>query len=929
MDTNRASTVTFLFTDIEGSTRLWEQYPEAMKPVLARHDLMLRQAVESNRGHIVKTTGDGCHAAFETAAGAVVAALAGQQALMADPWIEIQPQTLRVRMGVHTGEAEARSGDYYGSAVNRAARLMSISHGTQVLVSNSTAELVRDGLPTGTSLLDLGEHRLKDLIRPEHVFQLVHPALPSAFPQLKSLDAYPNNLPIQLTSFIGREREIGETKRLLSTARLVTLTGSGGTGKTRLALQVAADELPDFLDGVWLVELAPLSEAEMVLPALASALELGDMPGVLLLDLVTSYLHHRRLLLVLDNCEHLIDACAQLADHLLRLCPSVKILASSREGLGIAGEVTYHVPSLSLPTVDDLTPEALSSSEAAQLFVERATAVNPHFTLTAGNLAAIAQVCRRLDGIPLALELSAARIKLFTVEQIAARLDDRFRLLTGGSRTALPRQQTLRAMIDWSYDLLTEPERLLLRRLSVFVGGWTFEAADAVCSDLDVLTLLEQLVNKSLVGMEEFQDQARYALLETIRQYARDKLIESGETAAMRDRHFDYFLQITGQAAPGLLGSQAFEWFDRLAADYDNLRAAIEWGQEGRPEDTLLLAGNIIFFWVFRADDRLQAFTWLKDLLLRVEEQPTERPGSRRRLRARARGRIAISQLLLSQGDTPAATESFKVAIALERELGQELWLAIALGMAASLAIINGDLEGARQAAEESLSLSGVYDRRWLLISLPILMWIEHRLGNQARADQLRQEIRRCLEQVDHPMFMPIFLSLGIEARYQGRSEDARMYFREGLKIAQRLKSRSFVAAMESELAHLARGKGDLQQSKEAYRKLIYTWRELGQIAAVANILECFGYIAHREGEMERAVRLLGAAEKLRENIRVPMRDAERLEYDATVASLRGQLDAAAFDSAWAEGRAMDLERAIRYATTSVGETASPGDINL
>jgi predicted ATPase len=832
-----------------------------------------------------------------------------------------------VRMGVHTGEAEARAGDYFGSAVNRAARLMSIGHGGQVLVSNSTAELARDGLPTSTSLLDLGEHRLKDLIRPEHVYQLVHPALPTGFPPLKSLDAYPNNLPIQLTTFIGREREMAETKRLLSTARLVTLTGSGGTGKTRLALQVAAEELPDYPDGVWLVELAPLTEAEMVLPALTGALDLNDVSGIQMLDMVTNYLRHKRLLLILDNCEHLIDACARLANHLLRLCPSLKILASSREGLGIVGEVTYHVPSLSLPAYENLTSEALSSSEAALLFIERAIAINPHFALTTGNMAAVAQICRRLDGIPLALELAAARVKLFTVEQIAARLDDRFRLLTGGSRTALPRQQTLRALIDWSYDLLSEPERLLLRRLSVFLGGWTFEAAEAVCSDLDVLTLLEQLVNKSLVGMEENQDQARYEMLETIRQYARDKLIESGEIAALRDRHLDYFLRLSEQAEPGLRTGMVFEWFERLAADYDNIRAAIEWGREERPYDALLLLGNLAFFLVYRADDRQQALLWLKDLPAQMEDQLVGSPLSERQLRARSRARIAAGLLQIGQGDTPAASDSFQAAILIERRLGPSFWLAFALGMSASLAMMSGELDRARQAAEEALLLREKYDSRWLLIPLSILLGFEHRLGNQARADQIRQEIHLHLAEVDHPVIIPTFLMLGLDARLGGQFKDAQMYFSEGLKIAQQNKSKPFIAAIESELAHLARQSGDLETASQAYRKLIWQWVDLGHFPAVAHQLECFAYLAHGQGEMERIARLLGAAERLREEIHVPMRDLEQLEYDATLASLRSQLDQSAFDSAWAEGRLMDLERAITYATTTVGGSENLADI--
>ena len=572
MDSNAlAGTITFLFSDIEGSTRLWEQHPGAMKAALARHDDILRRSVTQHQGQIVKLTGDGCLAVFESASGAVLAALAAQQALQADAWDELKPQVVRARMALHTGEAEARGGDYFGPAVNRAARLMSAGHGGQVLLSAASAELLRDALPVGAGLLDLGEQRLKDLARPEHVFQLLHPTLPSNFPSLRSLDAFPHNLPVQLTSFIGREREMAEVKRLLATTHLLTLTGPGGTGKTRLALQLGAEMLgvADYADGVWLVELAALEHPGALPQAIAAAFCLGSMPGREPLDAVTDFLRDKRLLLILDNCEHLIDAVARLADHLLRASPRLKILASSREALGVTGEVAFRVPSLSLPEEgahgvgDDashMSPVELMACEAARLFVERATAVNPRFALTDRNAPAVAQICRRLDGIPLALELAAARVKVFTAEQIAARLDDRFRLLTGGSRTALPRQQTLRAAIDWSYDLLAEPERALLKRLSVFVGGWTFEAAEAICPGEDVLEALTQLVNKSLVVAEhradEREDGVRYRMLETVRQYARDRLLDAGvaEVAAARDCHLDYFLSVSEQAEPPLRG---------------------------------------------------------------------------------------------------------------------------------------------------------------------------------------------------------------------------------------------------------------------------------------------------------------------------------------------------------------------------------------
>jgi class 3 adenylate cyclase len=468
-----SGTVTFLFTDIEGSTQLWEKHPEAMKNALAKHDSIVRAAIESNAGAVIKTTGDGVHAVFETALDAVQAALIGQRALK-NPICDLQ---IKVRMGLHTGEAELRASDYHGQSLNRAARIMSVGHGGQVLLSSVTAELAREHLSADVTLLDLGEHRLKDLIRPEQLYQLLASDLPGEFPPLHSLNAFPNNLPSQLTSFIGRERELGEARKLLSSARLLTLIGPGGTGKTRLSFQLAADQLSDFKDGVWLVELAQLSGPSFILSTVASVLELHEVQGIQLIHVVVDYLRAKQLLLLLDNCEHLVEASAQIADQLLHACPQLKIIASSREALGIDGETVFRVPSLSLPG----TPShSLMDYEATRLFIDRASKAEPRFRLTDNNAPSITQICQRLDGIPLAIELAAARVKLFTPEQIAERLDDRFKLLTGGSRTALPRQQTLRALIDWSYQSLNEAEQRALRRLAAFSGGWTFEAAEAV-----------------------------------------------------------------------------------------------------------------------------------------------------------------------------------------------------------------------------------------------------------------------------------------------------------------------------------------------------------------------------------------------------------------------------------------------------------------
>ncbi|MGD2077298.1 MAG: adenylate/guanylate cyclase domain-containing protein, partial [Chloroflexota bacterium] len=593
--------VTFLFTDIEGSTRLWEQHPEAMGAALRQHDMLLRKVIEDNNGRVFKTMGDAFYAVFNEPSHALSAAHQAQTSMLAQDWGKTP---IRIRIAIYTGTAEARDNDYFGPPVNRVARLLSISHGGQILVSAATWALVQNRLPDELSLRDLDEHRLKDLERAERIYQLLGPDLPSDFPALKSVDYYPNNLPVQLTTFIGREKQISEVSQHLNQSRLVTLIGAGGTGKTRLAQQAAARLVQRFPDGVWLVKLAPLSDPALLPQTVASTLGVREEPNRSLTDTLESFLHSKEMLLILDNCEHLVQDCAELATSLLSSCPQLRILDTSREALGVAGEVIFLVPPMSLPPeAQNVGQRDLAQYEGVQLFMERAETALPGFKMTEQNAASILQVCRRLDGIPLAIELAAARLKLLQVEQIATRLDDRFRLLTGGSRTALPRHQTLRAMIDWSYDLLSKSERVLLERLTVFAGGWTLEAAEAICSGAlltrdDILDLLFQLINKSLVISDREQGvETRYQMLESIRQYGKEKLIESGEIEQMRDKHLDFYLTLIEKAEPELRGPEPARWYEMLETEHDNLRSALEWSKQAHEQAGLQLAGTLEWFW--------------------------------------------------------------------------------------------------------------------------------------------------------------------------------------------------------------------------------------------------------------------------------------------------------------------------------------------
>jgi predicted ATPase/class 3 adenylate cyclase len=583
-------TVTFLFTDLEGSTRLWEEHPQAMRAALARHDEILRGAVEAQGGVVVKSTGDGLHAAFASAESALLVAAAGQVGLAAERFEATG--ALRVRMGIHTGAGDSRDGDYFGPALNRAARLMAVAHGGQVLVSLATEELVRDSLPAELGLMELGEHRLRDLSRPERVFQLQGPGLRVDFPALASLDALPGNLPLQVSSFIGRERELARVARVLGEARVLTLTGVGGVGKTRLALQVAAEVLPRFREGAWLVELAPVRDLDEVVGAVAAVFGVTARSGQSLTASLVEFLGTKQLLLLLDNCEHVLEAVADLVDLVERSCAGVVVLATSREGLALDGERVMPVPSLAGPPADaDL--DATGRAEAVHLFVERARDVDPDFSLTAANAGAVAQVCRRLDGMPLAIELAAARVRTMNPTELLRGLDRRFETLAGGRRRAVQRHQTLRAAIDWSYELCSEPERRLLARLAVFAGGCTREAAEVVCAGPPIETrrvfeLLSALVDRSLVIAERDQPQTRYRLLETIREYGEERLAELDETDTLRDRHAEHYADFAGVNSERLRGPDQLEALRRLAAELENLLAAMNHAIDSQNVDLAL-----------------------------------------------------------------------------------------------------------------------------------------------------------------------------------------------------------------------------------------------------------------------------------------------------------------------------------------------------
>ena len=825
-------TLTFLFTDIEGSTRLWENFPGEMRVALARHDALLREVVTRQKGHVFKTIGDAFCVAFDAATDALNAALDAQHALAAEPWPENTP--IKVRMALHTGAVESRDNDYFGSTLNRVARTLATAHGGQVLLSHTTQEQVRNSLPASVTLRDLGLHQLKDLARPETLYQVEQPGLPSDFPRIRSLSTFPNNLPQQVTPFIGREREATELKALLQKNRLLTLTGSGGTGKTRLGLQVAAELLEQFPDGVWFVELAPLSHQSQVVQAVTSALKLTEQSDKSLSQLLVEALTHKRLLIFLDNCEHLLDACATLADALLRACPDVQLMASSREALGVVGEQTFRVPSLSMP--DPKRPQILESLlkyEAVQLFMDRAQLARPDFKVTQENAKALASLCCRLDGIPLAIELSAGRLRSLSIEEIDSRLNQRFRLLTGGSRTALPRQQTLRALIDWSYDLLNAQERALLCRLAVFTDGWTLEAAEAIApsspnnggtfEDWEVLDLLTSLVDKSLVVAEQDQAHTRYRLLETVRAYAAEKLSEQSDDALqIHRRHAEFFLAHAQKHLQQLRCAEEAEALAELTDDSANLRDALETAQE--LGESLLLGELALANGILQ-----QRHGFLNEAIEAIEL------GLGAPVQAALRAKLLLERAgLHADFKEPEAT----------RELVQE-----ALATSTRLQDVRGQAQG-----QNLLGQAAMQERDY----------------PQARAHY--QDALANFEAANDPVGVAIVQNnLGVLERRDARAAEAEPHFAEALRLRQGLSDRRGLAETLNNLGVLAFERAQWEQAAHYYREAIPHYEALRHTLGLGFMFANIGEVAENQQDFRKAARLYLVSISLLEQVRSPI----------------------------------------------------------
>jgi predicted ATPase/class 3 adenylate cyclase len=844
---------TYLFTDIEGSTRMWEENPAGMRPALARHDALSRAAIEGHRGVLVKRTGDGLHAVFGDPADALAATLELQLAL-ADPRATAGIQ-LNIRCGLHAGADEPRDGDFYGTAVNRAARIMSTAHGGQVLLSQVVASMVEARLPEKAQLLELGAVRLRDLASPERLYQLVHPKLRDKFPALRSLEATPNNLPQQLTSFVGREAELAQVKGLVAQYRLLTLLGVGGIGKSRLSLQAGADLIDDFPDGVWLVELAQITDPRLVPQAVASALGVKEAAGRPVSEALVKFFKDRRLLLILDNCEHLLAACAELAKELLEAGPHSKVLASSREPLRIGGEATYPVP-------------ALPDSDAERLFVERARGAKPDFRLN-GSGSAVTSVCRRLDGIPLAIELAAARVRTLSPDAIASRLDDRFRLLTRGDRAALPRQQTLRALIDWSHDLLTEPERAVFRRLAVFAGGWTVEGAESVVAfsgmdQAEVLNHVSDLAEKSLVVVELGGERYRY--LETVRQYAYEKLDEAGEIAEARMRHLQHCLAFAEKARPEIVGPRQAEWLARLDLERENLHAAHAWCDHAPDgaESGLRLVYLQKQYWLNRG---------LFGLGLRLSTDALARPGGSQQ--ARIAALYAAGQMYLFLGSYLEARRRLEQCRSAAAEAGDHRTLSLLMQPLGMAYIGLRDLAMARRVLEESLAGA-------------------ERLGEP-------RELAAAM------------MAVGQLARLEGRPRDAEEYHEKALQQVRKIDDRQSIAIALLNLAMVAVESRDAARARELLLDALTIIDETAARYAGQSLLEITAALAVLRGEHRVAAQLYGVAEA--ESARHGMRrdPADAAFLDPQMAAARAALGGA-FSGEEEAGRALSYDEGLARA---------------
>ena len=944
--------VTFLFTDVEGSTRLWERDPAAMWAAIARHNAILGEAIASHGGHHFKTIGDAFQAAFHDPLSGVRAVAAVQWALDAEPWPETGP--IRVRMALHCGEAAPVDGDYLAPCLNRLARLLGAGYGGQVLLTDSVAKRIADRLPADLRLLDLGRHRLRDLLEPEQVSQLVISGLPDHFPPLKSLEGHPHNLPIQPTPLIGRTAELATLQAWLREDgdRLVVLTGPGGTGKTRLALQLAANLLNEMPDGVFVVDLDPavVTDATLVLPRIAETLGVREGGDRSLFDALVVYLNGKRLLLVLDNFEQVLDAGADIG-RLLRACAGISVVITSRARLGIRAEREF--PVLPLPTPDPrrLPPLAeLAEIDAVRLFLQRAAAVRSDFALTDANAASVAAICARLDGLPLAIELAAARIRAMSPQMLLDRLVNRLALLKNGARDLPERQQTLRATIEWSHSLLAPAEQALFARLAVFAGGFQLDVAEALFGNdaggdvIDgVMTLVDHSMLRAVTGGD---GEPRYTMLETLREFGLERLAAEGAAGRAREAHAGWCLALADEAGAGLAGADQTVWIDRLEVEHDNLRGGLGWMAEaGRAGDLLTLAGALAPFWEIRGF-LTEGRRWLEQAL--AGAPAAGEPASE------LRAVLSAGNLAHMQGRFEQARAHYETGVVLARTIGDQGREASLLSNLGSVALALGDLDEAAALYRRSLALADALgDRRRRGNALANLGAVAHYRGEIADA---RERYAECLalwrelgdRHGETDMLLNLLLLLSPDP---DQADAARNYGEECLSLARRLGARQVEAFALSGLGSLETARGRPLEAIRQHEQSLKIFRELDDQSGIGRELANLGLALIDRSETARAIdlllqalrlnletgeqdgaafaleglavamtacnevdhgaRLFGAAARLRTLIDVPP-PAETTDRRAAATQRLRVLLGQAFNEAWAAGQALSPEQAAQ-----------------
>jgi predicted ATPase/class 3 adenylate cyclase len=860
-------TVTFLFTDIEGSTRLLQELGDGYRRVQDDQAEIMRNAIGKEEGIVIRTEGDSFFAVFRSALPAVRAVVLAQRELIGHDWTHGTP--LRVRMGMHTGEGALGGDDYIGIDVNRAARIAAAAHGGQVLLSDAARALVEERLPHEVGLLDLGEHRLKDFDRPTRLFQITAPELPLDFPPPRTLEV-PGNLPTQRTTFVGRARELEALFDLVRQHQLVTLTGPGGTGKTRLAIRAAAELATDFPSGVFFVDLAPISEPALVSTTIATTIGVREETARPILNSLTDHLLDREVLLILDNFEQILEA-APVVGGLLDGAPKVKTIVTSRAPLRLTGEQEVSVPPMALPEDGSPEPDQLSGFEAITLFVERARAVDPAFALTRGNAAAVAEICARVDGLPLAIELAASRVRALTPQAIVERLEKRLPLLRTTARDVPERQRTLRAAIAWSYDLLLDSERVLFRRLAVFVGGWTLKAAEEVADPdggvgIETLDALESLVEKSLVRRLESAD-LRFGMLETIREFGIEQLTETGELDLVRVRHANTFLRLAEEAGPLLTGRESKAWLDRLDIEHDNFRAALQWAIESGDTGTGVSLGAALWlFWQFRGHLE-EGRHWMEALL--------DMSGAGARTAIRARGLLAAGSLAYWQGNLDTAERQYEESLEISREL-----------------------DDARGIADGMFNLSFARGARGWKDSSETLM-----LEARERYEDLNDERQAAFATG----------GLGMAAFMKDDFASSKRLTDEAHERFQALGDLYGVGLMSGVSAVRGLVSGDMQEVRKGLSTSLNAYIEMGNYLAVAVSLDATAVLAGRRGRHDVALRLAGASERIKETARGQAPGALlRLEDPKDLA--RGSLSPEQMAEAWERGRATPLDAAVALA---------------